>query len=111
MPLEPIKVNLSDGQKVSSLKRFQIKYRDEMTKIEIQIGEILTSLAEADFVAQYLGEQPEVMEMRARKAELDGLEKRRQYLGKLLERLDQCIPAQPEIALSPPNASVGSTQK
>jgi hypothetical protein len=102
MPLKQLNSALSDGQKVAVLKRFRTKYAEELEKVEIDMQEILVSLAEADFMAQYVGEQPEVVEMRKRKAELDAMEKRRQYLGKIIERLDQCIPEQPQVNVPPP---------
>src|SRR4051812_31426612 len=97
MPLKQLTAALSDGQKLATLKRFRTKYSEELEKIEVEMQEIMTSLAEAEFLAQYVGEQPEVLELRARKAELDTKEKRRQYLGKIIDRLDQCIPEQPAV--------------
>jgi hypothetical protein len=108
MPLKQLNATLSDGQKVATLKRFRAKYQEELEKIEVEMQEIMISLAEADFMVQYIGEQPEVVEMRARKAELDTKEKRRQYLGKIIDRLDQCIPDQPDVkAPLPTGANAG----
>lgn len=104
MPLPPLQATLSDGQKLAALKRLRAVYADELAGLEVEILEILTNLAEADFLAQYLGDQPEVVALRARKAEVETKEKRRQYLGKLIERLDQCIPEQPAVTVPAPNA-------
>src|SRR2546430_1570630 len=65
MPLQPLSVTLSDGQKVAAMKRFRTRYAEELVKLDAELTEILTSLAEADFLVQYLGEQPELVEMRA----------------------------------------------
>jgi hypothetical protein len=100
MPLQPLSVTLSDGQKIDVLKRFRKKYGDELATVEASVTEILTSIAEAEFMVQYVGEQPEVKDLRARKAELEQFEQRRQYLGKLIERLDGVIPQQPEVHAS-----------
>jgi hypothetical protein len=100
MPAQPLSVTLSDGQKIDVLKRFRRKYGEEIEKIEAQMMEILTAVQEADFMVQYVGEQPEVKELRVRKAELEAHEARRQYLAKLIDRLDAVIPAQPEIHAS-----------
>ena len=97
MPALPLSVTLSDGQKIDVLKRFRKKYGEELEKIEEQMVEILTAIQEADFMVQYVGEQPEVKELRVRKTELEAHEARRQYLAKLLDRLDGVIPTQPEI--------------
>lgn len=94
MPIQPITVALSAGQKLDVLKRFRKRYGDEMAELEAKITEILTAVAEGEFMAQYVGEQPEVKELRARKAELEALELRRTYLSKLVERLDGVMPAQ-----------------
>ena len=105
MPAQPLAVTLSDGQKIDVLKRFRKKYGDELALLDAQQTEILTALQEADFMTQYVGEQPEVKEMRGRKAELDVIEARRQYLGKLIDRLDAVIPAQPDVHAPVPNGS------
>src|SRR4051812_34285042 len=102
MPLKQLNPALSDGQKVAVLKRFRAKYSDELEQLEVEMQEILTSLAEADFLAQDVGEQPEVLERRAKKSEVDVKEKRRQYLGKILERLDACIPEMKAVTVPPP---------
>ncbi len=103
MPLQPLSATLSDGQKTAVLKRFRARYGDELKAVEAEMQEIMTSMAEADYIAQYLGEQPEVVELRARRADLDAKDKRRQYLFKLLERLDQgASPTRPRSASPPP---------
>ncbi|MEK7412869.1 MAG: hypothetical protein AAB263_06095 [Planctomycetota bacterium] len=93
----PLTVTLSDGQKLEALKRVRDHYQEELSVVENDLTEILTRCAEADFIAQYLGEQPEIAEMRARKSEAEAKEKRRQYLLKLIDRLSQVIPKQPEL--------------
>lgn len=100
MPLTPLTVSLSDGQKIETMKRFRVRYAEEQAQVEEHLTEILTSLQEADFLAQYLGEQPEVTELRKRQGELEKLEKRRAHLAALIERLDTYTPKQPEIKLS-----------
>lgn len=107
MPLQTITANLTDGQKIDVLKRFRRKYGEEIEKVEASLVEIMTAIAEADYMVQYVGEQPEVKELRSRKAEIDVLEARRQYLGKLIDRLDAVIPAQPEVHAPLPGAAGG----
>lgn len=108
MPAQPLSVTLSDGQKIDVLKRYRKKYGDELAALDAQQVEILTALQEADFMTQYVGEQPEVKELRGRKTELDTIEARRQYLGKLIDRLDAVIPAQPDVHAPLPNSSATS---
>lgn len=115
MPLPPLSAALTDGQKIAVLKRFRQRYYDDMKKLEGELQDILVSLAEADLLATYLGEQPEITELRARRAEADSLERRRQHLGKILERLDQVIPQQVPVTAPvpsglPANASGASTR-
>ncbi|MBN8526670.1 MAG: hypothetical protein J0M02_15155 [Planctomycetes bacterium] len=97
MPQPPLTVALTDWQKIEALKRVRERYQDELTKVEAEITDILTAAAEADFLAQYLGDQPEVKELRARKPDAEAKEKRRQYLIALIERLEAVIPKQPEV--------------
>lgn len=104
MPHAPLQVTLSDGQKIEALKRFRAKYQEELTKIEAELTDILTNLAEADFVGAYLGDQPEVTELRARKPEMEKLERRRQHIAMIIDRLDQVIPKQAEVHVPPPGA-------
>ena len=104
MPLEPLNVALSDGQKIEVLKRFQQRYTEELKKLEVEMTEVMTQLAEADFLGQYLGEQPEVVELRKRKPDLAEMERRRTYLGKIIDRLAQVVPAVPAVKVAPPNA-------
>jgi hypothetical protein len=111
MPLQALSAILSEGQKTAALKRFRARYTEELAAIEAEMQEIMTSLAEADYLVQFLGEQPEVVELRARRAELEVKDKRRQYLGKLLDRLDQCIPEQPAMNVPPPAGNVGSSSQ
>ena len=104
MPIQPIVVTLSDGQMMETLKRFRAKYAEELEKLDVELTDILTALAEADFIAQYLGEQPEVKELRAKKAELEVKERRRDYLGKIIDRLDASIPQLPAVSVPVPNS-------
>ncbi len=104
MPLQPLSVTLSDGQKIEVLKRFRAKYAEELKAVDSQLSEVLTNMAEAEYLAAFLGEQPEVIDLRKRKADADVMEKRRQYLGKLIDRLDQIIPPQPAVTVAPPGA-------
>lgn len=97
MPLPPLSVNLTDGQKIEVMKRFRKRWSDDLDQVQGQMTDILTALQEADFLAPYVGEQPEVVELRKRKGELDALEKRRQYLAALIERLDAYTPKQAEV--------------
>ena len=78
--------------------------REELKKVDVELTEVLTAIAEAEFLVAYLGEQPEVVELRARKPEAEKLERRRQYLGMIIERLDQVIPQQPAVTAPVPNA-------
>ena len=94
MALEPIQVELSNGQKLEALKRFYKLYKDELTELEDQIRDIKIAQAERDFLVQYLGEQPEVKKLTESAAGLDKLEARRAHIGKLLERLEGSIPKQ-----------------
>ncbi len=103
MPLPPLTVALTDGQKIEVMKRFRLKYGDELTKVETEMQAILTNMAEAEFLGQYLGEQPEVVELKKRKADLEQLERRRQLLGQIIERLDKYTPPQQAVTVAPPN--------
>ncbi len=105
MPLQPLTVTLTDGQKIDALKRFRKLYGDELAQVEVQMTEILTAIAEADHLTQFLGEQPEVKAMKAKQGELAALEQRRAYLGKLLDRLDAVTPPQPEVKAPLPNGA------
>lgn len=106
----PITVTLTDWQKLEALKRVRERYVEELARIEAEITEILTACAEADHLAHYLGEQPEVTELRAKRPEAEVKEKRRQYLQKLVERLDQVIPKQPDIKVPVPGAGVAGAK-
>ena len=92
MPLQPITVTLTDGQKIEALKRFAQGYEEELTELEQQITNAKTALAELEFLKGYLGDQPEVLSLLEQAEGLDRLEKRRQHVGMLLERLGQVIP-------------------
>ncbi len=104
MPQPPLAVTLSDWQKIEALKRARERYQEELTKVESEVTDILTACAEADFIAQYLGDQPEIKEMRAKKPEAENKEKRRQYLLALIERLDAVIPKQADIKAPVPGS-------
>ena len=100
MPIDPIQVALTDGEKIEVLKRFQQQYIEEMAEIEVKLTEILRQHAEADFVIQYLGEQPEVKALKDNQEEVNTLEQRRQHLAAILERLEQVVPKQAEVSLT-----------
>jgi hypothetical protein len=102
---QPLAVTLSDGQKVEVLKRFRNRYGEKLKEVENELRDILNNLAEADFIAAYLGDQPEVAELRAKKADVEVLERRRQHLLKIIDRLDKYIPNQP----ISPTAPTGNT--
>jgi len=102
MPIEPLVVTLSDGQKVEAMKRFRARYADELVKIEVELTEVLTQVAEAEFLVPYLGEQPELVEQRKRKDEADVLQKRRNYLHKIIARLDEYTPQQKPVTTQAP---------
>ncbi len=104
MPQSPLAVTLTDWQKIEALKRARERYQEDLTTVESELTDILTACAEADFIAQYLGDQPEVKEMRAKKPEAEAKEKRRQYLIALIERLDAVIPKQAEIKAPVPGS-------
>ncbi len=105
MPLQPLTVTLSDGQKIAALKRLREVYQAQLAVIEAELGEALLAQAEAEFLAPYLGEQPEVKELRLKAADAAAKETRRQYLGKLIERLDQVIPAQQDVHVPLPTGA------
>jgi hypothetical protein len=96
MSSQPLAVTLSDGQKIEALKRFRDEYQEALNGIETELTDLLTKLAEADFLASYIGEQAEVQKLRERKGEVETLERRRQHLLKIIDRLNQVIPPQPE---------------
>ncbi len=92
MPLQPITVALTDGQKLEVLKRFRQRYGDELEKVENEIRTIMTAQAEFAFVAAYIGEQAEVTELKQDESEMTRLEARRVHLSKIIERLDSVLP-------------------
>lgn len=105
MPLHPLVITLSDGQKKEAMKRFRHKYAEELTKIESDLSDVLTAIAEAEFLAQYLGEQPEIKELKKRQAEVETLQQRRLYLGKIIDRLDQYTPQEKPVAVPVPSGA------
>ncbi len=107
MPLQPLTVTLTDGQKIEVLKRFRAKYADDLKEADEQLTEVLTAIAEADYLAPFLGE-PLVADLRKRQPEAEALEKRRQFLGKVIDRLDQVLPKQKEVTVPPPAAGGGA---
>ncbi len=111
MPLQPLVVQLSEGQQKEAMKRFRAKYTDELTKLEANLTDVLTAIAEAEFLAQYLGEQPEIKELKKRQAEVEVLQQRRLYLGKLIDRLDQYIPPDKPVSVSAPTGAAGAAAK
>lgn len=102
MPLDPLQVALTDGEKIEVLKRFQQQYKEELEEVEAKLADLLRSHAEADFLVQYLGEQPEVLKLKETQDEAAKLEQRRQHLGALLDRLEQVVPKQADVALKAP---------
>ena len=94
MPLDPIQVTLSGGEQLEVMKRFRNLYADQLEEIEVKLITIKRAAAEYEFVKQYLGEQPEVKKLLERTAEIEGLEKQRNRLGALLERIDSVLPKQ-----------------
>lgn len=92
MSLPPLDVQLSDGEKLEVLKRFRRVYGEELEEVESKMRALMTAAREYEFVKQYLGEQPEVKTLLENQAQLESLEKRRQHIGMLVERLDQVIP-------------------
>jgi hypothetical protein len=101
-------VTLTDGQKAEVMKRFRAKYAEDLTKVESDLTDVLTAIAEADYLVQYLGEQPELKELKKRQAEVDALQARRVYLGKIIERLDQYTPQLKPVTVAAPAGSPGN---
>jgi hypothetical protein len=111
MPLQPLTVTLSAGQQKEAMKRFRVKYADELTKLEAELTEVLTAIAEADFLVQYLGEQPEIKDLKRRQAEVEALQQRRIYLSKIIERLDQYTPQEKPVAIPVPSSGAPAAPK
>lgn len=101
--MEPIEVELSNGQKMEVLKRFRDHYRSELETIESKLRDLMTAQQEADFLQQYIGEQAEVKELRPNEEEVQTLNRRREHIIKIVERLDQVTPEQPDVAVTPPS--------
>ena len=97
--MEPIEVELSNGQKLDVMKRFISAYREQLADIEAELRTLLTSQQEAEFIKQYIGEQAEVTELLPDPEQLATLQRRREHIGKILERLDQYQPEQPQVQL------------
>jgi hypothetical protein len=106
MPLAPLTVTLTDAQKREALKRTRKLYGDQLTEVERELTEALTAVAEGDFLAQYLGDQPEVKELRTKGGRVAELEQKRAYLSKLIERLDQVTPPQADVKAPLPSGQV-----
>src|SRR6188768_947908 len=102
MPLQPLVVQLAEGQKKEAMKRFRAKYAEELTKVESDLTDVLTAIAEAEYLAQFLGEQPEIKELKKRQAEVEALQQRRLYLGKIIDRLDQVTPQDKPVTVAAP---------
>lgn len=111
MPKPPLAVTLSDWQKIEALKRARERYNEELTKLESEITDILSACAEAEYLAQYVGEQPDVKDQKAKRPEAETKEKRRQYLLALIERLDSVIPKQPDVKTTVPGTGKGGGMK
>jgi predicted nuclease with TOPRIM domain len=97
MSLEPMQVELTAGQQIETLKRFRQQYQEKLEELERELTELLTANAESEFMAKYLGEQPEVTDLRVEADRIGKLEKRRQHLHMLIGRLDQVTPPQKDI--------------
>lgn len=92
MAVEPIQVVLTDGQKLEALKRYHQRYSEELEQLDAEVTELRTRLAEYEFLVKFLGEQPEVVELRDQAERVEKLEARRQHVSKLLERLERHLP-------------------
>ena len=106
MPLPPLSVTLSDWQKRDALKRMRTAYADELTALDAELTDLLTRAQEADLLASYLGEQPEIKALRPDPAVLKAKQQRRDYLGQILERLDSVVKDLPAVA--PPAPGTGT---
>jgi hypothetical protein len=100
--MEAIDVELSNGQKMEVLKRFRDHYRHELETVESKLRDLLTAQKEAEFLQQYIGDQAEVRELRPDPEELQVLGRRREHILKIVERLTQVTPEQPQVAVTPP---------
>ena len=104
MPLEPLQVSLTSGEQIEVLKRFQQQYTEELEKVDGEILEILRGAAEAEFLQQYIGEQPDVVELRGDQAKLAQLQERRNHIGAILDRLAATIPQQQAVEVKAPSS-------
>jgi len=111
MPLQPLVIQLSEGQKKEAMKRFRAKYAEELIKVEADLSDVLTAIAEAEYLAQFLGEQPEIKDLKKRQAEIETLQQRRLYLGKIIERLDQVTPQDKPLSAPVPSGAAGVAPK
>lgn len=102
MALEPMHVELSAGQQVEALKRFRQQYQEQLQELERELTEVLTANAESAFLVKYLGEQPEVVSLRADQERIEKLEKRRQRLHALIERIDAVTPQNKDVKIMAP---------
>ena len=107
MPLPPLAVTLSDWQKRDALKRIRERYAEELTELEAQLIDLLTRAQEADLLAAYLGEQPEIKAMRPDAKDLATKQARREYLGQILGRLDSVVKELPAVQAPPPGGGGG----
>jgi hypothetical protein len=105
MPLAPLSVTLTDWQKVEAIKRFRQKYATELTEVEAKLTALLLATAEAEFLMQYLGEQPELKEARSKREETETLSRRRDYLGQVIDRLDHIMPKMQDITAPLPTGA------
>ncbi len=106
MSIEPLSVALTNGEQLEVLKRFSVSYTEQMETVDAELREKLIANAEADFLAQYIGEQKEVQELRCDPAEIERLEKKRQHISAIIDRLTQVLPAQPDVKVQAPAAKI-----
>ena len=92
MALEPIDATLSDWQKIEVIKRFHQTYVEQLETIEKELSALLTRKAEADLMASYIADQPEVVELRPEAAEIEKLKSVVRMLINWLSDLSRCSP-------------------
>lgn len=95
--MDPLQVELSNGQQVEVVKRFLHQYQEELKAVEVRLTALLTAQSESVLLARYLGEQPEVIALRPKPEEVAALEKRRQHLAVLIDRLEKVKPEEKAI--------------